>query len=186
MLQKQMMMLIFGSVVLSNACLANYTKPTLYQPFSHAPLKKDLYVYGTLKGSCHLQSNIDQRNDAWQCTSMGKIYDPCFKHPYGDPHELICPTSPWSKKSIKIITKNVLDNKEHLQLDMSQNPPWAMELTDGTHCLSEPSEGKTPHNYKCQHHQTLSGKLFRCKGTWKISRKDHDSIDFAEVKRAWF
>lgn len=179
-------LVMLSSIFLSMNIVAEPTEPTYYQPFSHAPLKKDLYVYGTLQGSCKKQSLIDTREDAWQCQAFGKVYDPCFKHPFNKKNELICPKAPWSKEAIKIVTKGTLDGSLHKELDMSQTYPWAIELTDGTHCIASPSEKNTDHNYQCQHDQSLSGKLYRCKTTWKMNRFANNQTDTADIKRAWF
>lgn len=179
-------LLLLSPLLLTNLALADETEPTLYQPFSHAPLKKDLYVFGTLQGHCKKQSVTDTRNDAWQCRAFGKTYDPCFKHPYNKTNELICPKSPWSKRAIKMVTNDQLDNTNHQELDMSQAYPWAIELSDGTHCLSKPSTDPKQHDYKCQKKQMLSGRLMRCNTVWKISRVENNITDVASIKRAWF
>lgn len=184
--KKGLRILMAGLVFSGTAAFADETDPTLYQPFAKTPQQKELIVAGSLKGSCKKQSDTDKREDAWQCRAFGKTYDPCFKHPFSQNNELICPKSPWSNKAIKIVTHDQLDNSNHQELDMSKAYPWAIELTDGTHCLAKPSSDPIQHNYKCQNKQTLSGKLMRCNPSWKITRNDNNATDMVHVKRAWF
>ena len=180
------MVLFSCTLVLSAFSYADYTEPRLYQPYSHAFYQKDLKIYQTLNGHCKSQSSKDKRTDAWHCTSEGKHFDPCFKHKYVNKHELVCPVSPWSHKATRIFTNDVLDSKKNKHLNMSKTSPWAMELTDGTHCVAISPASHLPYKYKCQNHQYLSGNLLRCKGTWQIYRKDEEGTQIAEVKRAWF
>ncbi len=134
---------------------AKYTTPTLYQPFSHSPLKQDLIIEETIKGECFKQSITDQRKDAWHCTANGKDYDPCFKYPFNNDHELVCPYSPWHNSAVKIVTLQALDNSQHLELDMSKNKPWALELTDGTRCLIISPSLNSSYQYQCENNKQV-------------------------------
>lgn len=177
---------LLSTLLYNTIASADFTEPRLYQPYTHAPYQKEIQISKTLHGHCTLQSKTDKRTDAWHCTAKGKSYDPCFKHKYVNKHELVCPKSPWSKKAVRILTTDYLDSQKNQHLDMSRTTPWAMELTDGTHCIAISPDQQSSYQYKCQHQQYLSGKLFRCKGTWQMYKKTKDDIKMAEIKRAWF
>lgn len=185
MLNKQLILLITILTLFSNIN-AKYTNPILYQPFSHAPLQRTLIINETIAGECFKQSVTNERKDAWYCSANGTIYDPCFKHPFDNKNELVCPYSPWHNSSIKIVTKQLLDNSSHIKLDMSKSKPWALELMDGTRCLVISPEQGAPYKYQCENNKNLSGKLYRCQGIWQIYQHDNDTFNKANVKRAWF
>ena len=165
---------------------AKYTTPIFYQPFSHTPLKQDLIINKTVNGKCYKQSLNDPRKDAWHCLANNQTYDPCFKYPFNNNHELICPYSPWHNLAVKIITEQTLSNKQHLELDMSKNKPWAIELVDGTRCLIISQSVKTSFQYQCENKKHLMGKIYRCKGIWQIYQNDGENFNVTNIKRAWF
>lgn len=163
---------------------SKYTTPLLYQPFNHTPYQEDLVIKQTVRGQCIQQAKTNIRKDAWHCIVGKQQLDPCFQHPFVNKHELICPTSPWSSHAIKVITEQKLDNRSHIELDMSTTEPWAIELTDGTRCINLPSKKK--YRYRCQNNQYIIGNLYRCKEKWQVYRKQAKEVELTEIQRAWF
>jgi hypothetical protein len=151
----------------------------------------------TLVASCSRHSALDNRSDAWQCVAGKRVLDPCFIKPYLKAKTAICPVSPWQSQAIKIkliAPFPTVRTNEQENLDMSEDDPWAITLTDGTNCLIIPAaknfliHGQNV-KYSCDNHGFLLGHIQRCNLIWKmlfIPTREGNVLNTVEIKTAWY
>ncbi|MGL5742612.1 MAG: hypothetical protein ACRCXC_08720 [Legionella sp.] len=161
----------------------------LFRPFGGGTDQIAPKVKTTLAGECFSQSQLIVREDAWRCMAGGKTYDPCFVKAGPNRTDALCPKSPWSAESVKIMVKTPLNNEQNQTLDMSRTYPWAIELSNGEHCqaiISGQIYDAMPVRYKCSKTNYLVGHLQRCKTPWSILQKTSDWVRNVDVTKAWF
>lgn len=161
----------------------------LYRPFGDTVEQIVPVVKSSVNGQCMSQSEVIIREDAWRCVAGGKWYDPCFVKNAGNTAEALCPQSPWTEDSVRIILSSDLSNEQNESLDMSTAYPWGIELTSGEKCQAiVPTElyDGMPIRYQCAENHQLFGYLQRCKEQWSMMEKTPDGVRKVEVSRAWF
>ena len=181
---------LFFAILCSTAVFAEDTELSLYRPLIESANHQSAVIVAKKIGECSQQSQLIKREDAWRCVAEGKLYDPCFVHPFGSHLEAVCPESPWSNKGIQITVATPLDNKYHEALDMSRTFPWAIELATGEKCQAidtvEQFDG-LPIRYRCDSQSELIGHVQRCEGTWKmLQHAAANGVDTVQIKRALF
>ncbi|MDI9818527.1 MULTISPECIES: hypothetical protein [unclassified Legionella] len=161
----------------------------LYQPFGEAIQQAPIVIQREASGECWQQSQRIKREDAWRCMAEGKIYDPCFVRQFGSHQEAVCPQSPWVGSSVKINMSFPVDNSQHVELNMAETYPWAIELTTGEKCQAV-DEGQVydglPVRYQCDNQVLLLGHVQRCKTQWSMLQHTSNGVSTALVERAWF
>lgn len=139
---------------------------------------------------CGQQSERIKREDAWRCVDEeGGMHDPCFSKPWSAERSVVCPTSPWEPVTLILNMKTPLDNSIHELLDMSKTLPWAIELKDGTRCLSVNSNHYYEGNlvrYQCNNSSVLMDGPHRCTSMWTILQHNQLGVNSAEIATAWF
>jgi hypothetical protein len=185
---RALILLIIG--LLSNPLLSQDTELIYYRPFTATSKHISPQVKFHLKGNCYGQAKTIKREDAWQCTVEGKVYDPCFVKDNGSHKSALCPNSPWSAESTEIQVEYSLEDNNHEVLDMSKTYPWVVELVDGIKCqaiLDQPPYDNMPIHYVCEDKSFLMGRLQRCASPWSILRKSSgNALQFIELAKAWF
>jgi hypothetical protein len=125
------------------------TRRLTFQPWTSAgALLASLRASTTVTADCEEQSIADAaRSAALRCFAGDEILDPCFVAP--SLQQAACLVSPWDS-SVTVV---------HLMTLPSPSPPistlpWAIELTDGEHCLYEAgatqNAGDKRLNYGCR------------------------------------
>ncbi len=182
LMQRIMILIIFN--IFSFCLHAEDTELKLYRPFEQAAL----ITKETILGNCKVVSQLIRREDAWRCEAAGKIYDPCFIK-FNAPTQALCPQSPWSDVSIKIIMRTSTDNSQQPSLNMAETSPWAIELKSGEKCQAV--EGKESFdglaiNYRCDNQSYLLGTIQRCETMWTILQKSPQQVHSVSIAKAWF
>jgi hypothetical protein len=171
----------------------SYTKDTevkLYRPFGDVTAQEPLVVKEVYQAECLQQSQRIQREDAWRCHVLEKIYDPCFVKQFSSHKQAICPQSPWNGASVLLNLAMPVDNSQHHLLDISKTYPWAIELSTGEKCEALEEGGiydNMPIRYHCNNQTELLGHLQRCKTIWTILQcYPGNQLKIAVVAKAWF
>ena len=83
-----------------------------------------------IQGSCLGPSLGVQRQDAWQCKSGNRLYDPCFSNSTGT--QVTCVINVFTNSVV------VLNLPHSLPLhgsEVGREAPWALELSNGSRCV---------------------------------------------------
>jgi len=177
------------ALLASSSLYAQDTELNLFRPFGKAAPQSDA-TSKAIEGECWQQSQRIKREDAWRCNANGAVHDPCFIKQYGDHRQALCAQAPWDSSTVLLNLANPADNTQHLELDMSQTYPWAVELQNGEKCLSV-DEGSTadglPIHYQCNNQAQLIGHLQRCKTEWTMLRRSgNGQVETVPIARVWF
>lgn len=199
---KKSLLVIIISFFYAQAWAISSTLPStdvrFYRPFElqvdgqAAPVPTE-----TLKGSCLNHSIRDNRSDAWQCQTDNRVLDPCFIKTFVKAKSAICPTSPWESHATLIMfdVSSLPPNNSNEQdtLDMSQDDPWAIALTNGVHCIKRIDSPFSIHGqsvkYVCDNQGFLLGHIQRCELIWKIlflPSRHSDVLKTVEIATAWY
>lgn len=167
-------------------CGANDSAIHYFRPFIKGSLPLTIQKISGL-GRCTNQSQLIKREDAYQCTLEGTIYDPCFVQP--GTKDVFCIEHPWAHIAWQFAA--VIDESKTTEpLDVSRTYPWAMELSSGQHCLAtvvDKEIDNMPLRYKCDDNTLLLGHLQRCKPEWSMqARKENGLIGEVQITAAWF
>lgn len=176
-------------ILTSAKLFAEETEFKLYRPFAQGSLEVPLQITSKLQGECILPSHRLPREDTWRCVAESKVYDPCFIKQYSDRKLAICPHSPWDGRGVEINLARAADNHQRPSLDISRTFPWALELADGTKCLSLPRGmvyDDLPVHYRCEDQSILYGPMQRCRTPWTMLQNVGTSVQTGVIKRAWF
>lgn len=185
---KKILLFLASQFLGLSGCHAMTTDRHLYNPFVEQSSPSLFPTTEVYHGECSQPSAINIRKDAWQCQTAQRVFDPCFQHRFQDKHIVLCPSSPWEKPRVKILLATPPKSTPHQRLDMSKNPPWALEFVDGTRCIQvlQPNQDTQTH-YICNQKKEFIGKLQRCKMIWQGYL--HDSQDqrlLTDIARVWF
>jgi hypothetical protein len=111
------------------------TQVKLFAPIGPQGLNAGLTASQTLTGTCFGGSAKDPgRSDAWRCSPDSTIYDPCFTDP-SNPGSLACAINPWSASVVMLQLSRPLPTQFQNSDATGTALPWALELTNGQHCL---------------------------------------------------
>ena len=168
---------------------ADDTVLKLYRPFGEVVDQTPPLVKKIIAGECFAPSSLVVREDAWRCMGLGRTFDPCFVKTVDKKTIAICPKSPWVGDSVQIKLSSSLNNAGHKPLDMSQNFPWAIELSNGERCQAvEVKEefDSMPVRYRCSNQNVLIGYLQRCKPVWSMLEKTAEGVMTVDFVRVWF
>lgn len=169
--------------------MAAETEFRLYRPLTESTFQPEVKITSKVSGECWQQSQRIKREDAWHCIANNKEYDPCFVKPFGSKREAICIQYPWSTEGTLIIVSSVLDNTQHIPLDMSKAFPWAVVLTNGSTCYAIDSkrlDDEMPVRYRCDEKTVLIGDIQRCNNPWKTLQHDSAGYTTVTIAKAWF
>ena len=124
------------------------TRVVTYQPWTNSgTLTPGLRVSETVPADCEELSIADgARSGALRCFAGNEVLDPCFVAP--SVQQAACLASPWDM-SVTVVRLTTLPSPSAPASAL----PWAIELTDGEHCLFEAgatqSAGDKRLNYRC-------------------------------------
>ena len=145
-------------------------------------------------GSCWEGSLATPRSEAWRCTLVNEIKDPCFTSGVST---LVCPEGgPWTGAGIEIrLTQPLPRERENTGHWPSgeQAQPWALQLTDGSHCelmggATGTVNGMRLH-YECRPDQlALYGNPDRSAPVWTIygGALNASQLTKRTIAIAWF
>lgn len=175
-------------LVFTLTCVAEETETRLFRPFTEGAEHASFKIKEIVKGNCYRQSELMPREDAWQCQTVGKTYDPCFKKP-GNGNKLYCPQSPWNGDSTVIEAGIVVSNNHFDSVNMGDNLPWVVLLDSGVICKRSLKRGEydqQPIQFLCQDNSFLFGRLQRCRAQWSMLMYDGKHDGTVNIKQAWF
>jgi hypothetical protein len=105
------------------------TTVRIMRPATYDALSEHIKVVARDAVECQT-SNVDLGNpQAHRCFGSKYIYDPCFEY---TGQQLVCLSSPWSKRAALVRVKNEVMGPFDKQL--TRGKPWAIELTNGAQC----------------------------------------------------
>ena len=156
----------------ANVAHVPQTEVHIYAPFS--PTEAPLVAVGrTISGDCWTSSDAANRSDAWRCMAGNYIYDPCFAANHAAHFVLCAQDGPWGK----LIRMNLTHELPTTESSSPERPPtaepaWALELTDGAHCVLLEGAGNVlanlRENYKCSDGIILYGTANHTSQPWTI------------------
>lgn len=150
---------------------ARQTAVHIYAPYSEEA-KLTVAVAKTVPGDCFVGSIISQRSDAWRCSAGNELLDPCFSGML-NARSVVCPMDgPWSGRVVRITLTRGLPTGNTGTTAPLTDPAWAIELSDGGHCVflagTSTIVADLRENYQCTNGVTLYGAESRSVEPWTI------------------
>jgi hypothetical protein len=152
-----------------------------------------LTVSARASGACWTASLASaSRADAWRCTAVNRIHDPCFAGFIGADPVAACPPDPWSSEVVLLSLSGTPPGDVTRPPNLLDGPPWAVELVSGERCtmLTGATWGVAGMraNYGCSQGVSVVGEIDRRGPTWRafVLRAGAAMMSQVEIRIAYY